>query len=174
MGAAIAELGPFTNRHPLPHIEWLRALMTQIAQGAAEVEGKEVVVSVSGSPEDATRLEPLTAPLADLVRNAVVHGIERPAERRSAGKALPGRIRISFERAGDDLVIEVTDDGRGIAKEAVQLVFERGFSTREHTDALAGHGIGLSATRTALERLGGEIEVASELGRGTTFRIRLR
>jgi chemosensory pili system protein ChpA (sensor histidine kinase/response regulator) len=139
----------------------------------------------------------VTEPLLQLLRNAIAHGIEDPERREQLGKPGVGTIRIEARQQGEEIWIEVADDGAGIdpgrirqrlvasgrwTPEAVaeapdaailRAIFEPGVSSREETDALAGRGVGLDAVRESIARLGGDIRVESTRGEGTTFVLRL-
>ena len=140
-------------------------------------------------------VERLADPLLHLVRNAVAHGIEPPAERAAAGKPPCGRLDLRAAAAGGAAVIEVEDDGRGIDAErvlararaaglappggwadpsaALDLICTPGFSTRDATDRVSGRGVGMDVVRRAVEELGGTLDLASRPGRGTRFTVRL-
>jgi two-component system chemotaxis sensor kinase CheA len=126
------------------------------------------------------------------VRNTLDHGIEEPEERERRGKAPSGLLRVSAATRGDRVEVTVEDDGRGIdvgkvreaarargrkpprdAREALELIFEPGFSTQARTTAISGRGVGLDVVRTRARELKGEVTVASEPGRGAAFRIEL-
>jgi chemosensory pili system protein ChpA (sensor histidine kinase/response regulator) len=133
--------------------------------------------------------------LEHMVRNALDHGIEPPAERISAGKSDTGVISIDVRKQGTDYVVSLSDDGRGIDpqrmreqarkkgldvdvdslsdREAQRLVFHRGFSTADKISEISGRGVGMDIVMGELQRIGGDIEIESNLGRGTTFRIRM-
>jgi len=133
--------------------------------------------------------------LEHMVRNALDHGIEAPAERIAAGKSDTGVISIDVRKQGSDYVVSLSDDGRGIDpqrmreqarkkgldvdvdnltdREAQRLVFHRGFSTAERISEISGRGVGMDIVMGELQRIGGDIEIESNLGRGTTFRIRI-
>jgi two-component system chemotaxis sensor kinase CheA len=146
---------------------------------------------------DRTVVDMLGDPLVHLVRNALDHALETPAERRAAGKPEAGRLEIAARHAGGNVVITVSDDGRGIdparvarravergliersripaveMAEAVELLFEPGFSTAEQTSDISGRGVGMDAVRSAIRDLGGAVTVTSEEGRGTSVQVRL-
>jgi len=146
---------------------------------------------------DRTVVDALGDPLVHLVRNALDHGLESPAERRAAGKPETGTLEISARHAGGNVIISVRDDGHGIdpakvakkaaqkglipaelidtidSKAAAELLFHPGFSTAEVTSDISGRGVGMDAVRTIVRELGGEVLLASELGQGTTAQIRL-
>jgi chemotaxis protein histidine kinase CheA len=157
----------------------------------------ELRTSGDGTEFDKSVAEQITDPLIQILRNAVVHGIEPPEERLRRGKAPVGVITLSARQESSLVVLEVTDDGRGIdtsklrerfvlagkwtaararlASDAdvLSALFDPGVSSRDEADELAGRGIGLDLVRETIARLGGEITVTSLPGRGTTFTLRL-
>jgi two-component system chemotaxis sensor kinase CheA len=161
--------------------------------------GKQVDLQLVGKDTelDRTVVDALGDPLVHLVRNALDHGLEGPEERVAAGKPATGVLEISAQHAGGNVVITVRDDGRGVDAErvarkaaergliaheaidsidsqrAVELLFSAGFSTAEYTSDISGRGVGMDAVRAAIRRLGGEVLMTSEFGRGTTAQIRL-
>ncbi|HKG39247.1 MAG TPA: response regulator [Conexibacter sp.] len=151
----------------------------------AASEGKEVELSLTGVETQLDRmvLDGLSDMLGHLLRNAIAHGIEPPAERRAAGKPARGRIELRAEQRGGRVAIEVSDDGRGVAAELLReapegaALAERlarpGFSTAGSVDSVAGRGVGLDAVKAHVESLGGGLSVHSEPGRGTTITLDL-
>lgn len=159
--------------------------------------GKEVVLETSGAATelDKTVIERLGDPLMHLIRNSIDHGIESPEERRSAGKAPQGTIRLAARHSGAHVVIEVSDDGagldtarilakateRGIVKQDAQLsdrevydlIFAPGFSTAARVSNVSGRGVGMDVVRQNVDALRGTIEVGSEKGGGTTITLKL-
>ncbi len=161
--------------------------------------GKRVSLALEGPSValDRSILDRLADPLLHLVRNAVAHGIETPAERRRCGKPETGSIRIEARRERDGIEIAVIDDGAGLDTEAVRrravlaglipahlaedlppgeiarLAFHPGLSTVDCVSELAGRGVGLDVVRTAVESLGGQVDLLSEPGRGTTALLRV-
>jgi len=161
--------------------------------------GKQVELYMEGEDAEADKniVESLADPLIHIVRNSLDHGLEPPDERRAAGKPETGIIRITAFQEADRVIIEISDDGRGIdpdrikAKalergmidearaaaltdhEAVQLVFAAGFSTAEQISDLSGRGVGMDVVRSAIEKAHGSVQLSSELGRGTRIRIGL-
>jgi two-component system chemotaxis sensor kinase CheA len=161
--------------------------------------GKQVELELVGQDTelDRTVVDALGDPLVHLVRNALDHGFETPEERAAAGKPEHGTLRISARHAGGNVVITVTDDGRGVDARAVaarglqaglltaeqaetldparaiELLFEPGFSTREVASDISGRGVGMDAVRTKVRELGGDVVLTSEPGRGSTAQIRL-
>jgi two-component system chemotaxis sensor kinase CheA len=158
---------------------------------------KEVSLELAGQNTDLDKsiLDALAEPLAHLVRNATGHGIESAAEREAAGKPARGTIRLNAFHEGDQVVIEVSDDGRGLDRERIlqrtiergilnaeetsrltdsevfRLIFTPGFSTADQITEISGRGVGLDVVQNALEGLKGAIELESEPGKGTKFRL---
>ena len=161
--------------------------------------GKNVGLMTSGEAAEAdkTIVDRLFEPLVHLVRNALDHGIESPAQRREAGKPETAAISIEASRIGDRFLIEVTDDGRGIDsavvrrrasekrlvpadelaaltdEQVVDLVFAPGFSTAAEVSDISGRGIGMDVVRTVVEQIGGRVSLSSRVGAGTTVRLDL-
>jgi two-component system chemotaxis sensor kinase CheA len=174
-------------------LETLFASLQRIVFDVAHREGNQVRLVTEGgeTPLDKALLDLAAEALGHLVRNAVVHGIEPPAARTAAGKGALGQVRVRAAARGDEVVIEVADDGvgidaaklaevaaeRGVAVAAgagpFDVLFESGFTTKVATDISAGRGVGLAAVRDAVRRQGGRIEVQSTVGRGSLFRLRL-
>jgi two-component system chemotaxis sensor kinase CheA len=160
---------------------------------------KKVELEVVGQDTelDRTVVDALGDPLVHLVRNALDHGFESPADRTAGGKPPTGILRISARHAGGNVVITVTDDGRGVdpaavaaiavrrglltreqaesvdAARAIELLFTAGFSTRETASDISGRGVGMDAVRAKVRELGGEVTITSEHGSGTVAQIRL-
>ena len=130
-------------------------------RAAAVVTGKEIEFEIRG--EDLLLDETVVVPLVHLVRNAVDHGIESRGKIVIEAAILDGETRIT-----------VTDDGRGIDPALIDQIFTPGFSTATEISELSGRGVGLDAVKTAIEEAGGSVTVTSELGRGSTFEIKIR
>lgn len=161
--------------------------------------GKEVELTIRGGQTDLDKsiLDAIAEPLTHLVRNAVGHGIESAEERVRAGKRPQGTLRLAAYHQGNQVVIEVSDDGGGIDSEKVrqralakgllkaeqaarlnendtlELILQPGFSTAEEITELSGRGVGLDVVQSVLARLKGTIQIETARGRGTTFRMRL-
>ncbi len=179
-----------------------RALFAQLARAlraAARTAGAKVELRTRGEDTefDKAVAERVTDPLIQLLRNAVVHGIEPPAERVLRGKSATGTIRVHARQEGNLVVIEVADDGRGVDvkklrerfvesgrwsraraelasdDDVLHALFDPGVSSRDEADELSGRGIGLDLVRETIARLGGEVRMTSTPGRGTTFTLRL-
>jgi two-component system chemotaxis sensor kinase CheA len=155
-----------------------------------KLEGADVEI-------DKTILEGLSDPLTHMVRNAVDHGVELPAARAAAGKPLMGTVTLKASHQAGQVVIEISDDGKGLAAEKIAassiakglvtreqvqamsdrdkmaLIFLPGVSTAEIVSDVSGRGVGMDVVKTNLDRLGGKIEIDSVVGRGSGFRIKL-
>jgi two-component system, chemotaxis family, sensor kinase CheA len=171
--------------------------MERLVRDLSRDIGKPVVFETRGEETemDRTVVEEIVDPLVHMVRNSLDHGIESPERRRAAGKPEQGRLRLAAYHEGSNLVIELADDGQGIdaarvlAKaraqglvpaganpqpdEIVHFIFLPGFSTAEKITAVSGRGVGMDVVKRNIERLRGQIQIDTQPGRGTTFRIRL-
>jgi len=159
--------------------------------------GKKIELSTDGESTemDKTVIERLADPLVHLVRNAADHGLEDSEARRAAGKPEAGSIRLSARQTGGEVIISVTDDGRGIDRARVrakaeaagliqpgasiadqdllQLIFQPGFSTASSVTNLSGRGVGMDVVKKAIESLHGSIDLASRPGEGSTVSLRI-
>lgn len=161
--------------------------------------GREVELVVSGQDTDLDKgiLDAIAEPLTHLVRNAVSHGIESAEERRKSGKPAQGTIKLNAYHQGNQVIVEVTDDGRGIdsqkirtkaiemglttAEEAAKMseqetlnfIFRPGFSTAEQVTEVSGRGVGMDVVQSVLHRLKASVSLETRLGQGTTFRLKL-
>ncbi len=159
-------------------------------QVRVDMEGKETEL-------DKSLIEAMKDPLTHLVRNAIDHGVEMPAARRAAGKPEEGCLLMRAYHEGGQVHIEISDDGAGLNPEKLRrkalekglinadraaamsdqdfrrLIFLAGFSTAEKITNISGRGVGMDVVKTNIERIGGVIDLESELGRGTTFKIRI-
>jgi two-component system chemotaxis sensor kinase CheA len=159
--------------------------------------GKHVVLETSGTDTELDKIviEQLADPLKHMIRNAIAHGIESPADRIRIGKSDTGRIHLSAAQQQGHIVIEVRDNGRGIDSDAVLriarqrglvqadqnltekqilgLIFEPGFSTAQQVNEISGRGVGLDVVLQNVKQLRGTVDVEARRGQGTTFRIKL-
>lgn len=161
--------------------------------------GKDIHLELNGRDVelDKTLIEGLSDPLTHMVRNAVDHGVESPEARLAQGKPAGGTVRLQASHQAGQVVVEIADDGKGIDPEKIAnaalsrglitreqmqvmsdadkraLVFLPGLSTAEKVSDVSGRGVGMDVVKTNLDRLGGQVEIDSVAGRGTTFRIKL-
>jgi two-component system chemotaxis sensor kinase CheA len=197
IGAAVRDLRREILELRLLPVRSLLPLLEGAVRRWSQERGVRVQVSLSGDGVRADRrmLERLLDPLGHLLRNAIVHGIEPPAEREAVGKPRTGTIRVTARRRHDRLVLRVCDDGRGVDPEevveracrrglvapgharslspesALDLLTRDGMSRLEVADGLAGRGVGLSAARAEIERLGGTLRLRGRTGPGLTVEI---
>ena len=179
-------------------VEQLFRRFPRVVRDVAKQCGKDVALELSGQNTDLDKgiLDALAEPLMHLVRNSVDHGIEPAEERIGVGKAARGTIYLNAYHQGTQVVIEVRDDGRGIDvpalkkraiekslltladsqritdQDAMNLIFEPGFSTAAEVTEVSGRGIGMDVVRTVLDRLKGTVQVSSQPGKGTTIQLR--
>jgi two-component system chemotaxis sensor kinase CheA len=171
--------------------------LVRMVRETARGLGKRARLTLEGADLvlDKAILDRLATPLDHILRNALDHGLEGPEERQRHGKSAEGTVRLSASLDEGHAVVQLQDDGRGIDAgrirdravaiglitaeaaaevsddEAIRLIFEHGFSTRDEATHLSGRGLGLDIVRDAVETMGGRIEVHTELTRGTTFRL---
>ena len=171
----------------------------RIVRDVARQCSREVDLELTGQETDLDKgiLDAIAEPLTHLVRNAVSHGIEPPEERRRLGKSPRGKIRLNAYHQGNQVVVEISDDGRGIdaqrirskaielgmttAEDAARLseaetldfIFRPGFSTAEEVTEVSGRGVGMDVVQSVLQRLKATIHVETQVGHGTTFRLKL-
>ncbi|MFD2784077.1 chemotaxis protein CheA [Hymenobacter rubripertinctus] len=169
----------------------------RVVRDVATTEQKDVELTMTGEDIQIDRniLQIITDALLHLVRNAIGHGLETPAERVAAGKPAQGHLTLSAQAERDDVLVQVKDDGRGInvasvRRKAVErglvsaqgaaglnddavraFLFEPGFSMAKEVTEISGRGVGLDVVKLAIDSLGGQLRVASVLGEGTTFTL---
>jgi two-component system chemotaxis sensor kinase CheA len=180
-------------------VEQLFRRFPRVVRDVAKLCGKDVALEIAGEHTDLDKgiLDALAEPLTHMVRNAVDHGIEPAADRLSAGKPARGTVSLNAYHQGTQVVLEVTDDGRGIAPDAIReqavrvgfvkreeadrlseydllnLIFEPGFSTASEVTEVSGRGVGMDVVRTTIDRLKGTVHISSTAGKGTTIQLRV-
>src|SRR5579864_1348610 len=180
-------------------VEQLFRRFPRMVRDVARQCNREVELVLSGQDTDLDKgiLDAIAEPLTHLVRNAVGHGIEPPEERRRLGKSAHGAVRLNAYHQGNQVIVEVNDDGRGIdvqrirAKaaelglvtaddaarlsepEALDFIFRPGFSTADHVTEVSGRGVGMDVVQSVLHRLKATVSVETHAGQGTTFRLKL-
>jgi two-component system, chemotaxis family, sensor kinase CheA len=171
--------------------------LSRTVRKTARELNKEIELILRGEDTELDKMmvEELTDPLMHIIRNALDHGIEPPDERRSKGKSPVGRVTLNAYQQGNSVVLDVTDDGRGIDPERIrkvavkrglvgdkeivdqqrahELMFTAGFSTAVEVSEISGRGVGLDVVKKNIQDLKGTIDVITRIGEGTTFRISL-
>ncbi len=171
----------------------------RVVRDLARSLNKEINLELQGEETDLDKnlVEALADPLVHLVRNAVDHGIESPDEREAAGKSRSGTVILAAEQEGDHILLSIEDDGKGMDpdvlrakavekglmdtesaarlddKEAYNLIFAAGFSTKEEISDVSGRGVGMDVVKTRIGQLNGSVEIDSELGKGSRLMIRV-
>jgi two-component system, chemotaxis family, sensor kinase CheA len=180
-------------------VEQLFRRFPRVVRDLSKACGKDVALETSGEETelDKSILDVLAEPLTHLIRNAVDHGIESPEERATLGKAAHGTIRLNAFHQGNEVVIEVSDDGRGINRdkiiaralarkiiskdeaaaisdnEALEMIFHPDLSTAEEVTSISGRGVGMDVVKTVLERLKGSVQIETHVGHGTRFYLKV-
>jgi two-component system chemotaxis sensor kinase CheA len=173
--------------------------MPRIVRDLSQSLGRRVRLQVEGQDTelDKSLLEAIKDPLTHAVRNSLDHGIEPPEDRQAAGKNPEGTLTLRAAQEGSHVIIEVSDDGAGIAvdkvrekaierglvtpdraahmveRELLQMIFLPGFSTATAVTNVSGRGVGMDVVRTNVEKIGGKVEIDSRTGKGTTLRLRI-
>jgi two-component system chemotaxis sensor kinase CheA len=199
VSGSIADLRDAVTRTRMQRIDSLFAPLPRLVRDLAAETGKQVSLTIDGGDVELDRemIEMLRDPLTHIIRNAVGHGIERPEDRKAAGKKESGALTVCARQAGNQILIEIRDDGRGIdteklvakavasgimradraarlgAVERSALIFEPGLSTAAEVTSLSGRGVGMDVVRANIERVGGLIDVASIEGEGTILTLRV-
>ena len=185
MGVRMLPVGTVFSRFP------------RLVHDLAASTGKRIAIDISGEDTELDKgvVESMSDPLMHLIRNAADHGLEMPDERITAGKEEEGRIQLRAYHEGGSVVVEVSDDGRGLDAERIRakalerglirpkddltesqihaLVFEPGFSTAQTITDISGRGVGMDVVKKNVEALNGSVSISSEAGRGTSVRIKL-
>ena len=199
LSGCIADMRDSITQTRMQQIDKLFAALPRTVRDVAAELGKSVDLEIDGSDVELDRemIELIRDPLTHIVRNAIDHGIEAPAERRRLKKPEAGRLAVSARQSGNQIVLEIADDGRGIdekklvakavaagivtaeAAEAVSsqaraaLIFEPGLSTADRVSAISGRGVGMDVVRSNIERIGGAIEIDNKPGQGLRIIIRV-
>jgi len=187
------------TRTRMQRIENLFVALPRMVRDLSAELGKQVLVDIEGGDVELDRemIEMIRDPLTHIIRNAVDHGIEPPAERLKAGKREIGLVSVSARQSGNQILIDIQDDGRGIdgkklvakaldvgllerddaarlsPREQLALIFEAGLSTASEVTAISGRGVGMDVVRSNVERIGGIVEVDSTPGEGTRMTLRV-
>jgi len=199
LSTIIAEMRDAITRTRMQRIENLFVALPRMVRDLSAELGKQVLVDIEGGDVELDRemIEMIRDPLTHIIRNAVDHGIETPAERLKTGKREIGLLCVSARQSGNQILIDIQDDGRGIdgkklvekaiangvidkagaaqlnSREQLALIFEAGLSTAKQVTAISGRGVGMDVVRSNVERIGGIVEVDSHLGEGTRMTLRV-
>ena len=199
LDSVTAELRENVMQARMQPVGYLFRKFPRMVRDLATTCGRKVRIEFEGQETglDKSLLEAVRDPLTHAVRNAVDHGIEPPEERAKAGKPAEGLVRMRAYHQSGSVAIEVSDDGAGIStervlvkamerglvtpeqaasmtqREALQLIFVSGFSTAKQVTSVSGRGMGMDVVRTNVEKVGGSVELESQLGSGTTVRMRV-
>lgn len=199
LSGIIAEMRDAITRTRMQRIENLFVALPRMVRDLSGELGKQVLVDIDGGDVELDRemIEMIRDPLTHIIRNAVDHGIEKPAERLKAGKREIGLLSVSARQSGNQILIDIVDDGKGIdgkrlvekavaagsieaidatrmtAREQLALIFEAGLSTASEVTSISGRGVGMDVVRSNVERIGGIVEVDSTPGHGTRMTLRV-
>ncbi len=198
LATIVTDLRDSVTHTRMQPIDRLFATLPRLVRDTAKECGKMVTLELSGQDVEIDRemVEAIRDPLVHIVRNAIDHGIERPDIRVASGKTANSVLRIAAMQSGNQVSIEISDDGRGIdtdalieralaakkidaarlggldASTAAQLIFEAGLSTAEKVTTISGRGVGMDVVRANVERLGGSVALANRPGLGLTVILR--
>ncbi len=199
LSSIIAEMRDAITRTRMQRIENLFVGLPRMVRDLSAELGKQVLVDIEGGDVELDRemIEMIRDPLTHIIRNAVDHGIEKPADRLKAGKREIGVLAVSARQSGNQILIDIHDDGRGIDgkklvekaiangvvakdnaaqlshRDQLALIFEAGLSTAKEVTAISGRGVGMDVVRSNIERIGGIVEVDSKVGDGTRMTLRV-
>jgi two-component system chemotaxis sensor kinase CheA len=199
LSAIIADMRDAITRTRMQRIENLFVGLPRMVRDLSAELGKQVLVDIEGGDVELDRemIEMIRDPLTHIIRNAVDHGIEKPADRLKAGKREIGILAVAARQSGNQILIDIHDDGRGIdgaklvekaisagildkadaalltPREQLALIFEAGLSTAKQVTSISGRGVGMDVVRSNVERIGGIVEVDSKLGEGTRMTLRV-
>ncbi|MFW7381059.1 MAG: chemotaxis protein CheA [Oligoflexus sp.] len=171
-------------------------MMEATVRNYVQDTGKNILLETTGSETNLDKriLDTMGEPLIHLVRNAMDHGIEDAETRRQVGKPVQAKIKLNAQLEGNEVIVSVSDDGGGIddqkvlasaknkgldvshvqnREDAIHLIFHPGFSTKQEASDVSGRGIGMDAVKNYVESLGGNLEVHTEIGRGSQFSMRI-
>lgn len=197
LSLTVAEMRDTVTRTRMQKIDALFSALPRMVRDTAADLGKLVTLTIDGADVELDRemIEMMRDPLVHIIRNAVDHGIESPEERRRAGKKEQGWLHVSARQSGNQIIIEIADDGRGINVERLiekaaqcsdrseaqlralpenaklELIFDAGVTTKAEVTAISGRGVGMDVVRANIEQIGGRINLINRPGRGLTIAI---
>jgi two-component system chemotaxis sensor kinase CheA len=199
LSAAVADVREAVTRTRMQRLDTLFAPLPRVVRDLCAETGKEARLELDGGDVELDRemVELIRDPVVQMLRNALAHGIETPAERSAAGKRATGLLRLTACQSGNSILVELSDDGAGIDTEALttraislglisaadaavlsdecrlELLFAPGLSTAQTVTELAGRGVGMDVVRANIERIGGAVTVESQSGQGSRFTMRV-
>jgi len=199
LSSIIAEMRDAITRTRMQRIENLFVGLPRMVRDLSAELNKQVLVDIEGGDVELDRemIEMIRDPLTHIIRNSVDHGIEKPADRLKSGKREIGVLSVSARQSGNQILIDIHDDGRGIdgkrlvekaisngvlskedaaqlsPRDQLALIFEAGLSTAKEVTAISGRGVGMDVVRSNVERIGGIVEVDSKMGEGTRMTLRV-
>ncbi|OYY90674.1 MAG: chemotaxis protein CheA [Sphingomonas sp. 28-66-16] len=197
LSLTVADMRDTVTRTRMQTIDALFSALPRLVRDTAAELGKAVTLTVDGAHVELDRemIEMMRDPIVHIIRNAIDHGIEAPATRLAAGKRENGRLTVAARQSGNQIIIEVTDDGRGIdidrlitnlaasggrsesalralpERAQLDLVFEPGLSSKNDVTAISGRGVGMDVVRANIEQIGGRIELINRPGQGLSIAI---
>ncbi len=199
LSAILADVRTGITRMRMQRLEYLFGSLPRLVRDLSAELGKQVMVDFEGGDVELDRemIEMVRDPLTHIIRNAIDHGIESPADRLKAGKREIGLLRFAARQSGNRISLVISDDGRGVAgdrlgakavaaglyseaemarmseRQKLLLMFEPGLSTADAVSAVSGRGVGMDVVRSNIEKVGGSIDVTSKPGEGTSFHLQL-
>lgn len=196
LSLTVAEMRDTVTRTRMQKIDALFSALPRMVRDTAAGLGKSVTLSVEGAEVELDRemIEVMRDPLVHMIRNAIDHGIEAPAERRAAGKRENGRLTVSARQSGNQIIVEILDDGRGIDTERLvrklvesgrderqlralseraklELIFEPGLSSKDEATEISGRGVGMDVVKAGIDQIGGRIELDNAPGKGLRIAV---
>ena len=199
LSGIIAEMRDSITQTRMQRIENLFVALPRMVRDLSNDLEKQVMIDIDGGDVELDRemIEMIRDPLTHIIRNAVDHGIEKPADRLTAGKREIGMLKVSARQSGNQILIDIVDDGKGIdpkrlvekalangvidraqmeemtERQKLNLIFEAGLSTAAEVTSVSGRGVGMDVVRSNIERIGGVVEVDSTVGQGTRMTLRV-
>ncbi|VXC91778.1 chemotaxis protein CheA [Sphingomonas sp. AX6] len=196
MSATVSDLRDTVTRTRMQKLDALFSALPRMVRDTAAELGKSVTLAVEGADVELDRemIEVMRDPLVHIIRNAIDHGLEAPEERVKAGKRPNGRLVVSARQSGNQIIIEIADDGRGIDVERViaklagqgrdakelralpdkaklGLIFEPGLTTKDAVTAISGRGVGMDVVRSSIDQIGGRLDMDNRPGQGLSIAI---